>query len=460
MPKNNNDLITQPISTLMARIAIPSSVGFFFNTMYNVVDTYFSGLISTEALAAMAISFPIFFIIMAMGNGLATGTVALIGGALGGNRHDDAETLGAQGLSFGLVNSIVLLLVGWWATPYLFGFLGAEGIYLDIGVAYMTVIFQGSVFFMTVFMCNAILNSMGDTRTYRNFLIVGFLLNVGLDPWFIYGGLGLPAMGFKGVALATVLVQVVGCFYIGYKVRRSGFFSSGFLNRLWPRPKVFLEIAQQGFPAALNIATIGIGIFVIQFFVSRFGHAGVAAYGVAMRVEQIALLPTIGLNIAVLTLSAQNYGAKLPERVFEAVNKALKYGAVILVVGGVLVIAFSRPLMAFFSDDPEVVAIGATYLKIDALVFYAYAVLGVHVSALQGSKKPMFAVWMGVYRQIIAPLVIYHMLSQTLGYGLLGVWWGVLLVTWSAALIAMFYGRRLLRRRLGLEKSAPLASKG
>jgi putative MATE family efflux protein len=446
----DNNLTTQPISTLMARIAIPSSVGFFFNTMYNVVDTYFAGLISTEALAAISISFPIFFIIMAVGNGMATGTVALIGGALGGGRRKEAEILGAQGLSFGLLVSLALLVGGWWAAPYLFRFLGAEGQYLEIGVAYMTIIFQGSAFFLTVFMTNAILNSMGDTRTYRNFLIVAFLLNVGLDPWFIYGGFGLPAMGFKGVALATVLVQVVGCFYIGYKVRKSGFFSTGFLRRLLPRPSVYKEIAQQGFPASINIATIGIGIFVIQYFVSRFGHAGVAAYGVAMRVEQIALLPTIGLNIAVLTLSAQNYGAGLPERVMETVNKALKYGAMILGVGAVLVIAFSRPLMAFFSDDPEVVAIGATYLKIDALVFYAYIVLGVHVAALQGSKKPLFAVWVGVYRQILAPLVIYHVLSQTLGFGLLGVWWGIFLVTWSAALIGVFYGRRLLKRRLGL----------
>ncbi len=439
-------LTSQPIPGLIRQLAVPASVGFFFNTMYNMVDTYFAGLISTGALAALSLSFPVFFIVVAMGSGLGTGATALMATALGANRREEARQLSCQALSFGVAAGIILTLLGIYLSPYLFRFLGADGDYLVTGLEYIVTIFMGTVFFMIIYMLNAILNALGDTRSFRNFLIIGFLLNCVLDPWFIYGGFGLPKLGVAGIALATVLVQVVGCLYLGFKVRETGLCTGLGLRNFIPRLSCFRDIARQGFPASLNMVTVGLGIFVITYFVSRFGKEGVAAYGIAVRVEQMILLPTIGLNVATLTIVAQNHGAGLYSRIYETLAKALKYGGILMGAGTLILLLLSRFVMSLFTDDPEVIRHGTNYLRIDALLLYAYVILFVHVAALQGVKKPMFAVWIGLYRQIAAPLVVFYLFSFTLGLGVTGVWWGIFVINWSAVAVTFFYSRRLLRQ--------------
>ena len=208
--ENDIRLTTQPIPRLIRDIALPVSIGLFFHTMYNVVDTFFGGLISTQVLAALSLSFPVFFIILAMGSGLSTGTTALIGNAFGAGNRDEARLFGIQGISFGVLVSIIMTLIGIYASPLLFSLLGASDDYLTACLTYMDIIFLGALFFMLVFMFNAILVALGDTRSFRNVLIGGFFLNIIFDPWFIYGGLGIPPLGIAGIALATVLIQLFG----------------------------------------------------------------------------------------------------------------------------------------------------------------------------------------------------------------------------------------------------------
>jgi putative MATE family efflux protein len=446
----DNDLTTGPIPRLIARLAIPASIGYFFNTMYNVVDTFFGGLISTQVLAALSLSLPIFFIIIAMGTGIATGTTALIANALGAEQRERAKVYAVQGIAFGLLTGVAVTLFGVFSSPVLFSLLGASDEYLSICLAYMNTVFLGTIFFMLVYMLNSILYALGDTRSFRNFLIAGFLLNVLLDPWFIYGGIGLPPMGIAGIAVATVLIQVIGCIYLGIKIFRTRLLAGKTLRDILPIYGVVKEIAQQGLPASVNMITVGVGFFVITYFVSKFGEEAVAAYGIGIRIEQIALLPSIGLNVATLTLVAQNNGARLFDRVREILNAALAYGGILMIAATILVFLLARYLMVFFTDDVSVIEIGTTYMRIDCLVFYAYVILFTNIAALQGVKKPMFAVWIGFFRQLVAPIVIFYVLINILDVGLLGIWWGFFSITWSAAIFSVFYTRVILRDVINL----------
>lgn len=442
------DFTSAHIPTLIRKLAIPASVGFIFNTLFNVVDTYWGGKISTSALAAMGLTFPVFFIILSMGIGMGTGTTALISQSLGATQNEEAEKIGFQAVSFSIINSVLLTIIGLSIAPSLFLILGATSGYLNFAVQYMNIILYGTVFFLMNSILNSLLTARGDTKTYRNYLILGFFLNVIMDPWFMYGGLGFPALGIRGIALSTILIQVVGTIYMITITRKRKIFEHARFDDFIPKRKYFAALFGQGFPASLNMLTVAIGIFVITYFASQFGKEAVAAYGIATRIEQIALLPTIGLNIAALTLAGQNMGAARPERVYESWKLNIRYGLMIILIGVVAVSLFARQFMQAFTADIKVIDIGAEYLHIAALFFFAYVFLNISVSTLQGMKKPFYAIFVGTYRQFLMPLPLFILLAIYLGWGTKGIWWGIFIANWSAAIFTFFYTRHKIRELL------------
>ncbi len=436
-------------------MALPASVGFFFSTMYNVVDTWYAGLYSTEALAALSLSFPIFFLIVALGLGVDQGATALVSNALGEGSPGRAFRWFVQSISFGLLLSVLLSLAGWLATPWLFMVLGAQDGYLRLCRDYMDTILLGTVFVVLQYILNASLKAQGKTRPFCHVLIAGFLLNIVLDPWFMYGGLGLPAMGIRGLALATVVIQLFGCVWLLASLSRTPLWKPIRWRDLLPCRRDYASIAFQGLPAGLNMTSVALGIFLITWFVSRFSSEGVAAYGIAVRIEQIVLLPTIGLNIAVLALTGQNNGARRYDRIRQAINTSMAWGIAMMAAGGILLLLLGRPLMDFFTEDPEVVDIGSGYLRVAAITLCAYVVLFQTVFMLQGLKRPMFALWLGLIRQLAAPCIVFYLLAFRLDYQLAGIWWGIFLVNWAAAAGTWFYGRAVLREISGSGHGPP-----
>ena len=449
MSDKGYDLLTHPIPGLIRKLAVPTSIGYFFNTMFNVVDTFYGGRISTEALAALSLSFPVFFLIIAIGAGISSGATALIGHALGSGDRPGARHLAGQTLSFGLVHGALVAVIGLLLAPSLFSLLGARGVVLDLALQYMSVIFTGSIFFLVNYVLNAILNATGDSRSFRNFLVTGFFLNLVLDPWFLYGGFGIPPLGLSGISWATVTVQGLGNCYMLFRVWKSGMLADFRWRELIPDRRAYLELARQGFPSSLNMMTVAIGIFVITWFVGRFGSEAVAAYGIATRIEQIALLPVMGMNVATLALVAQNNGARQLERVVQTIGTALKAGIILMSLGTVAVFLGARPLMRLFSEADSVVEIGVGYLRVEAFVLIAYVILYTSVSVLQGLKRPVFPLLIGLVRQIVLPLPVFYLFAVVLGWGLAGIWWGILVVTWGTAGVSLLYVARLASRLQG-----------
>ncbi len=447
-----NDLTAAPIPHLVRRLAIPAGTGFFFNTMFNVVDTWYGGQLSTTALAAMSLSFPVFFIVLAMGTGLSSGTTTMIGNALGRGNLGEARRYVSQALSFGLLNAILLTMAGLVCAEPIFRFMGARNDYLSLAVSYIGVIFCGSIVLMLNFVMSAILSSHGNTWTYRNFLVGGFFLNLALDPWFMYGGLGLPPLGLPGIALSTVVIHGMGTVFLFSRLFRSGVMKTFRPRELWPNWRCYRELARYGFPSALNMMTISLGIFIVTWFVGGYGKEAVAAYGSATRIEQIALLPIMGLNTSTLALTAQNYGALRTDRIREVLRVSLRYGFSLASMGTLAALLMTSQLMSLFSNDPQVIAIGIRFLRIEAFVLPAYVLLYICISAMQGIKQPLFALWVGLYRQVAGPTCVFPLLATACGWGILGIWWGIFGITWSAALIVVAYVSWILKK---LEKELP-----
>lgn len=443
-----SDFLTGPVGPLMRKLALPVSIGFFFNTMFNVVDTWYAGRISTEAVAAVSLSFPLFFLIIAVGSGISTGATAIIGHALGAGRREEAELYAAQTISFATLHGILLTVFGWLTTPAIFRLMGADGEYLSLAVAYMGAMFIGSIFFIANQAHNAILNASGDTKSFRNFLLIAFTLNLVYDPWFIYGGFGLPPLGLAGIAWGTVTIQFIGTLYLHYRAKRTGLLGGLGWRGFAPRRIMYRELARMGFPSSLTMLTVAIGIFVITWYVGRFGHEAVAAYGIATRIEQVVLLPVMGLNVATLTMVAHNSGARHYDRVRDTIRTALLSGITLMCIGTLLVFMFAESLMRFFTADPLVIASGMEYLRIVAFLFHAYVIIYINSFALQGLQRPSFALYLGIFRQFLAPVPVCWLLVVILGWGLIGVWWGIFFVNWLAAVLSLLYIRKTMRQIL------------
>lgn len=446
-----SDLTTGPVRPLLRSIALPAGVGMFCNTLFNLTDTFFAGRISTEAVAGLSISFPVFFLILATGAGLGTGTTALMANALGARQREEARLLAAQAISFGLLASILITALGLLCAEPLFRLMGAHGDYLASALTYIRVIFFGAVFFLGSYSVNAGLVATGETKTFRNVLAAGALLNVALDPWFIYGGFGLPALGLAGVAWATILVQALTYVYMLTRSVRMGILARDSWAMLLPRPRVYAALFRQGAPAALNHLTIAAGIFVITYYVSRYGDAAVAAYGIATRIEQVVLLPVLGLTSATLAMAGQSNGAGLPGRVREVWYAALREGCTVMAAGGLLLLLFAETAMRWFTRDPVVLAAGVPYLRIAALISFAYVFLFITTSLLQAVRQPLYAIWIGLYRQVAAPLVVYPLLGGWFGIG--GLWFGIGVVTWSAGLFTLWWAQRKLSSMFQVSRS-------
>ena len=328
----------------------------------------------------------------------------------------------------------------------MFGLAGASGDVLQVGLDYTRTILFGTVFFVLNFVLNGLLNAQGNTKPFRNYLIIGFFANLLLDPLFIKGWFGMPMLGASGVALATVIVQAFGSVYLAYHLYKSNYVDIKLFKETTYSFETVKNLMRQGIPSSLNNATIALGVFIINYFVVLYGGSDtVAAYGVAMRIEHLALLPTIGLTVAVLTIAGQNFGAKNLNRIIEVGKKATIYGVAIMLLGTLIIVPLAPWLISLFDSSSTVVEAGTRYLRIEAFAFTTYIFLNVCVSILQGIKKPKFGMYIGIYRQII-PIGIFYLFGTIFGMGILGVWWGIVLINWSAVIISIVYTRTQLKK--------------
>ncbi|MDH5465372.1 MAG: MATE family efflux transporter, partial [Thiovulaceae bacterium] len=382
----HRDLTQGDISVHIRHLAIPASIGFFFHTMFNVTDTYFAGMISTQALAALTLSFPIFFMIIAIAGGMSEGVTALVGNALGEGNKAHAKHIINNVFFYALILSLTLSLVGWLSAPFLMKQLGASGEYLEVSLAYINIVIASVLFFVFTFFINALLNAIGDTKAFRNALILGFIINIFLDYWFVKGGLGIEPMGVEGIALATVLIELLTMLYLLFRLR------SGSLLKNRPPfkldSKVFKAFLAQGTPPTLNLLLMSFGIYVITYFIAPFGQDAVAAYGVGMRIEQIALMPSIGLSVAVLSMVSQNNGAKAYERIDIAMRVSRFYAFILAGLGMIILLLFAKPMMLFFTPDEAVVEAGVLYVQISAFALLGYILIFLYLALLQGIKRP------------------------------------------------------------------------
>ncbi|MCB2135233.1 MAG: MATE family efflux transporter [Rhodobacteraceae bacterium] len=421
-----------------------------FSTLYNVVDVYFAGLLSTDAQAGLGITFQVFFFLIAFGVGLGNAMSALIGNALGADDRDEAKRLACQGIGFAVILSFGLGVTGIWGSPAILGLVSEPGAYRDAAVSYMNIILFAAPAFLLVSGMNGILSATGDTQTMKRAQIAAFFANIVLNPLFIFGVPGvLAGIGFDGIALSTLVSQYGVLLFTVWRVRQSEVLRHPGPAPWRPDLKSFRDILAQALPTTFAMMILLIAGFFIQYYLKSFGAAALAAYGVALRIEQLILLPAFGLTGALLPIAAQNYGAKNFDRVREAVRFCCITGVILMLIGSTVLWFAARPMMAVFTNDPDVIRIGGDYLHVDGFILPVYILVFTMNAFLQAVKRPMATLWIGVYRQGIAIAVFTHIFVTVLGLGTWGVWFAILASVTSGLILSLYISSRVANRLIG-----------
>lgn len=445
---NVQSLTSDPIPVLIRQLAIPSSLGMIFNTLYNVVDTYYAGRISTEALAALSSSSFLFFLIIGLAYGGTTALSALIGHAYGRNHLLYASLMAKKGVSLVLLLGTLLGFLGYFNLSFLLDAIGTEAIYKPLASEYMKIILLGTALFFANFALNSVLVATGDTKSYRNTLIFGFFANIALNPFFIYGWQFVPPMGIGGIAFSTVLIQLLNALYLLKKVRQTALIDFTCKKHFYPDWRMYKSIISQATPPGLNMLMISLGSIIALHFVAQYGYKAVAGYGIGYRVEQLMLLPALGISSATLSLVSNNMGAGKMLRVKEVFFSALKYGYTLSFLGMFIMLLLSTFIVSQFDADTHVIAYGSTYIHVMLFLFCGYVTHFVCVSTLQGIKQPVMIFYVGAFRQLFAPTLIYVMIVEIWKLDFIWMWIGLGGIVYSSALFLLSYTLQKLNRQI------------
>jgi len=409
----------------ISRLAAPMLVGAILQNIQSLIDLFWVGRLGPSAVAAVAMSGTILMVLFPMLMGLSTGTVALVARAIGARKPDEASEAAGQSLLLALVLGSLSGVLGWFYADELFAVLGAGPDVLAEGKGYLQISLLGSFTVFVLFIGNAALQGAGDTVSPMVVMAISNVLNIILDPLFIFGPGPFPAMGVYGAAIATVLAQAVaalGSLFVLFTGRshlhvrlRHGSFHPGLAWR----------ILRIGLPGSGQMLSRSLMSAVMMRIVATCGTAAVAAYGIGMRFHMILLMPAFALGGAAATMVGQNLGAGKPARARHAAWVATGLDAAVMAVAAVLIFPAAPGLIGLFNDHADVVAVGAHYLRVVS-PFYLFAALGIVLGrGLNGagdSVGPMVITIVTLWG-LQVPLAVFF--SRLWEPATEGIWWAM-----------------------------------
>ena len=402
------DILNDDVKALIKKLAIPASIGTLFQTLYNIADTFFAGKISPEALAALTKSFPIYFIIIASSIGITVAGTSLIGNSIGEKNDKDASIYFSQLIFFSFLIIIFISFIGLNYADNIFFIMGSTEKVTNLGLEYTNIIFFGSFIFIIIVSLNSLLHAEGDTKTYRNALIFSFILNLLLNPILIFGFYFIPALGMKGIAIATLISQFVVFIIIISKVLKSSLVKKIVINYFLPKLFYLKNIFFQSMPIIISICGYSIASAIVFKYAGFSGEYAAAGYGAGTRIEQVVLLPILGINTAIITIIAQNFGAKNILRIKETYIQAINYAFIIMIISSLIIYFGAEIITKFFSNDSQVIEFGKVYLQISAFVLPAYPIFFLSNGFFMALKKSENALIANVCRNGIFPFVVFY----------------------------------------------------
>ena len=425
-------------------LAIPIMFGMGIQTLYNLVDMIFIGRLGGQSIAGIAFNMPLFFLVLGLTMGLGTGVTASIARFIGQNNKKEADNSAEHAIFMAVVISLFLSSLGLLFGERILSLFGAEGEILSIGWEYLHVMCFGMPFMIFSGFFRSILAGEGDMKLPMMVAGLGTVLNIILDPIFIfdlenYGGLGF-GLGVAGAAMATVISQViVFCVFIYMLFVKEHSYITFRLKDFSFSSDIIWDIVKVGLPASLSMVVMAIGQGVFNKILIHFSADTVAAYQVAGRLDMLVFLPIFSIAASLTTLVGMFFGAKE----YDILRFTIKYGIIsafcITVLSSVLIYLFADLAVGFFTDDEFIISIAVTFLKLFAFVYPLISIGITTGRVLQGLGKGLPVLVITIVRVLGVSAPLAFLFIFYMGKPVEWVWYSMMISTIVAFTIAVIW---------------------
>ena len=441
-----NKMGTMPVGWLLRNMALPMVISMLVQALYNVVDSIYVSQVSESAVTALSLAFPVQNMQIGFAVGIGVGINSMLSQSLG--RKDQ------EGANFTAGNGGILMLISV-AIFMLFGFFGVRPYYamqstvtetVESGVAYTSICCIFTLGLFVQVLTERLLQSTGRTVHTMIIQATGAIINIILDPIFIHGWLGMPAMGVAGAAVATVIGQSVGaCVGIFMNIRYNPdvHFALRYFKPSWSRIAPILAV---GVPSIIMNGIGSIMNFGINQILQGFQETATGVFGIYFKLQSFFFMPLFGINGATISIIAYNYGAQKPERIVKTLKVACATAVCIMLAGLAVFQLIPQVLLGFFNPSEEFMTIGVGALRVLCLPFPVAAICIMLSASFQALGNGIYSTIVSLCRQLVVLLPAAYLLSLT--GSVHNVWWAFPIAEVMSALITGLLFARLYRRKV------------
>ncbi len=432
------------IFPLVLSMALPMVLSMAFNSLYNIVDSYFVAKLSEDAMTALSLVFPAQNLMTSIGVGFGVGMNAMIAFYLGAQQQEKANRAATQGLVLSTVHGILLMVVCFIAMPAFLGAFTRNENVIQLGLDYANIVFVFAVAVTLGIAYEKIFQAVGRMKETMFCMVVGFVTNIVLDPLLIFGIGCFPRMGIRGAAVATGAGQILTL--LAYVI----------LDRVKPLPvaisrkslgfnrDIWAKMYGIGIPASLNMALPSLLISALNGILAAYSQTYVLVLGVYYKLQTFIYLPANGIIQGIRPLIGYNYGAGEKKRVEKIYQLTMVLTMGIMALGTVCCWLLPGQLIGLFTDNPDTITIGVTALHVISLGFVVSAVSVTCAGALEALGEGMPSLVVSLMRYVVVIIPTAYLLSRKVG--VTGVWWAFVITEMTAAFVSFFLYRRIWRR--------------
>ena len=408
-----NKMGTMPVNKLLISMSLPMIISMLVQAMYNFVDSVFVAQISENALTAVSLAFPLQNLMIAFAGGTAVGVNALLSRSLGEKNQDHVNQTAVNSVFIFLVTAVIFMIAGLTLSNLFFNVQTTNTEIVNAGTQYSMIVVGCSIGLFCQFLFERLLQATGRTLFTMVTQGLGAIINIILDPIFIFGLCGFPKMGVAGAALATITGQIIACLlalFFNLKFNHDIHFK---FKRFRPNAHIVKQIYSVGIPSIIMQSIGSVMTFGMNTILITFSTTATAVFGVYFKLQSFVFMPVFGLNNGMIPIIAYNLGAKQKKRMFDTIKLAMIYATGMMIIGVIFFETIPQTLLGFFNASEAMIKIGTPALRIIAIHFIFAGFSIVCSATFQAVGKGTYSLLTSLIRQLLVLLPCAYVLSLT-----------------------------------------------